>query len=148
MSVTTIGRRAATIALTSAIAVAGGVATATSSDAATVPICNSATSYAGYTMPGVNGYRVPCVVPYGSYNSNTKVLQRFLNKDRVPSTWIAVDGSYGPQTRAAVMQFQRRWNAYPCAATAAQRSVRLVVDGYFGPMTSKVAQNRLEWCGD
>ena len=150
MSVTTITSRRAAAAVASFAVLAGGaLAAAPTSQAASIPRCNSATSYQGFTMPGVNGQRVPCFLSYGTYNSSTvKVLQRFLNEGRVPSSWIAVDGSYGPKTRAAVMRFQREWNGYPCAATPALRSIRLAVDGSFGPMTSKVAQNRLEWCGD
>ncbi len=144
MSSIIYARRAAATTIGLAVLAGTGLAAAAPSSAATVPLCNSATYADGAWVPGVGGTPVACLVRYGSYNSSTvRVLQRFLNRDRTPERQIAVDGSYGPKTRAAVADFQRNWNAHPHAWTPQQQAVRLVVDGYFGPATSKVAQNRL-----
>lgn len=101
-------------------------------------------------MPGVNGERVPCFIPYGSKGSTVRVLQRFLNGSDAAGPAVKVDGSYGPATRTKIKAYQREWNGYPCADKRAIRYIRLTVDGNWGPQTSKVSQHQLPGgaCGD
>lgn len=137
----------ATIVVTAAVGVGAVGLGAAPASAAAVPKCNSATSYAGAQMPGVNGKRVSCYISKGSRGATVKVLQRFLSSAPGGST-LAVDGSYGPATQRAVAAYQRAWNGYPCADSAAIRKIRLSVDGSWGPQTSRISQNQKEWCGD
>lgn len=58
-----------------------------------------------------------------SYNSdNTKWLQNCLNQFVNPSPNLTVDGSYGPKTKAAVIDLQKQIG-------------NLIVDGYAGDKT-------------
>lgn len=86
----------------------------------------------------VNGYvrhynfgtstTVPTLV-LGSTGSRVTLLQKTMNAwfPSYPGMPLAVDGSYGPKTEAAVKEFQRRTG--------------LVVDGKFGPATRSKFQS-------
>lgn len=119
---------AAGIALSTAPAAAADVT------AAATPTCTSwSTAYAPHTTDyvlhiptaGYQTYNDHCVLKQGNRNDAVKVLQRAL---RYCSGYnISIDGDYGPQTRAAVLDLQRRTNAtYPAY---------LEEDGEYGPDT-------------
>lgn len=76
----------------------------------------------GGTFPslGSKGY-----LSYGDKGSNVSRLQQFLNW--YGSYGLAVDGSFGPATLAAVKKYQK--------------SAGLTVDGYFGPASLKKAKS-------
>ena len=54
------------------------------------------------------GDRVTVELQEGSVGTLVEILQRTLNKRLTPSPQLAVDGDYGPNTRAAVERFQRQ----------------------------------------
>lgn len=144
------GRSRAVIALAVTLTATGGVlaSTVAPAHAATrTPSCTGATTYAGKTMPGYQGKRVPCAIAYGARGYQVTVLQRYLNSDVREGVPLVVDGRFGPATKQAVAAFQRKWDGYPCGNSTVH-GVRLAVDGMWGPNTSKVSQNRLEYCGD
>ena len=69
---------------------------------------------------------------YGSKGADVAVLQRGLNRHFPAYARLAVDRSFGPATRKAVREFQRRSG--------------LKVDGYVGPATRKeLAKYGIRW---
>jgi peptidoglycan hydrolase-like protein with peptidoglycan-binding domain len=110
-------------------------AAATTANApAATPTCTSwSTHFADGTsdyvqhMPsaGRNTYVLSCVLRQGNRNDAVKVLQRSL---RVCSGYnLAIDGDYGPLTRAAVLDLQQRMNG--------SYNAGLEEDGEYGPET-------------
>ena len=101
-------------------------------------------------MPGYQGKRTPCVIAYGSRGHQVKVLQRYLNSGIREGAPVVVDGHFGPATKKAVAGFQSAWNNYPCgnSTVSGPGSTDVGIDGAWGLETSKVSQNRLEYCGD
>lgn len=62
---------------------------------------------------------------------DTRQVQEYLIKGWPPQARIEIDGDFGPQTKAAVMEFQRWYNKNHTAPNA----VQLTVDGIPGPLT-------------
>ncbi len=133
------------IALLGLVSAAGiGLATAAPASAdvtaAATPACTSwSTVYAPYTTDyvlhvptlGYQTWNDNCVLRQGNRNDAVKVLQRAL---RYCSGYnIGIDGDYGPQTRAAVLDFQRRVNDR-------DGSAGLQEDGEYGPQTNNFIQ--------
>ncbi len=155
--VTAMKSRSGAVLALSVMTAAGGIAGASGASAAPAPAaahasaspaCTGATTYAGKTMPGYRGRRTPCYIAYGSRGYQVTVLQRFLNGSAAAGQRVAVDGVYGPATRQKVRAYQHQWNGYPCSKSWTIKNIDLVVDGLWGPQTSKVSQNQLEYCGD
>lgn len=85
---------------------------------------------AGSPTPSKPPSSAPPVLRYGSTGARVKALQTGMRK-AFPSYAgkLAVDGSYGNATRAAVKEFQRR--------AKAERRYGSTVDGITGPATAK-----------
>ena len=64
---------------------------------------------------------IKCIMNSGAKGSGVKTLQYSINECYRPSPRLALDGDYGPRTKAAVRRVQRR------IGTAA--------DGIYGPKT-------------
>lgn len=110
-----------------------GVVSATPAHAA-MPTCTSWTTYyAAYTTAYVvhvpsAGYqtgRVSCLLRQGNRNDAVRVLQRALRECHGYN--IGVDGDYGPQTRAAVLNRQQIVNG--------SYGGNIDEDGIYGPQT-------------
>ncbi|MFG3128138.1 peptidoglycan-binding domain-containing protein [Streptomyces tendae] len=104
----------------------GAFATASSASAAASHECNTSKKlYSGsyYRLLPHQNYADAdpfwCYLKYGSNNSGVSALQWSLNK--CYGAGLAVDGSYGNATRAAVIDLQQRLN--------------IGVDGEYGPQT-------------
>ncbi|MBD7998770.1 peptidoglycan-binding domain-containing protein [Oerskovia gallyi] len=115
----------ASVTLTTALLIGSGVAFASAASAA-YPTCN--------TVGIRNGIAIPYSSASGTYTCNLRqgnsggavtALQDSLNTCQGAS--LAVDGSFGPATRAALVAFQQ--------------SRGLVADGIYGPAT----RNALQW---
>lgn len=135
----------------------GGLLTAMTPTAGAAPSsinqCNTpVTGASGKKVPGMEGARVPCTIIYGtsdgprSYWKPIATMQRYLNSDARAEAPIAVDGNYGPETREAVKNFQQLWNGWPCTRGGVFSAIRLAEDGYWGPQTSKAAQQLARGC--
>lgn len=126
-------------ALALALLTAGlGIAAAAPAEAAT-PTCTSWSTYyylgqtnfvihvptAGYQTGTVN-----CVLKQGNNNDAVTVLQRGLRYCHGYD--IAVDGDYGPQTKAAVLGLQQTING--------SYGGHLQEDGEYGPQTQDVTK--------
>lgn len=126
----------ALLGLASAAGIGLATAAPASADvtAAATPTCTSWTTvYAPYTTDyvlhiptaGSQTWNDNCVLRQGNRNDAVKVLQRAL---RYCSGYnIGIDGDYGPQTRAAVLDLQRRMND--------RENAGLQEDGEYGPNT-------------
>jgi peptidoglycan hydrolase-like protein with peptidoglycan-binding domain len=118
----TISRAAALLAVASVLAGIGGVASATSASAATTYSCSNET----YTPVGDHWYSefgyysgndyVPAI---GAFSYATIEAQCLLN---TMGANLVVDGYYGPNTQAAVRNFQNTYGIAP-------------YDGLVGPVT-------------
>lgn len=146
------GRSRAVIAVAVTLTATGGVLASTALPAhaaARTPSCTGATTYAGKTMPGYQGKRVPCAIACDAHGYQVTALQRYLNSGVREGAPLVVDGRFGPATKQAVALFQRSWNGYSCgnSTVSGANAIHLAVDGVWGPITSEVSQNRLGYCG-
>jgi hypothetical protein len=125
------------IALLAAALVAAGLSLAAAAPAAAAtPTCTSWTTYWAPFGEGFLVVHVPsagnqtgvvqCGLVQGNHNDAVKVLQRALRYCR-GYTEVAVDGDYGPITRAAVLRVQHFANSDFGAGIAE--------DGEYGPQT-------------
>ncbi|WP_055698806.1 peptidoglycan-binding domain-containing protein [Streptomyces silaceus] len=128
MSITAGVRRLAAAGVGSAL-LASGVLTMTAGQAhAAAPICTKTVtkwsgSFSGPAAAAANG-SLDCQLGPGNSSPAVKALQNSLRRCNSASL-DAVDGIYGPQTKAAVAKLQRSKGVSPA-------------DGLYGPKTRKV----------
>jgi peptidoglycan hydrolase-like protein with peptidoglycan-binding domain len=84
------------------------------------------------------------ILRIGVTGSDVRLLQQILNHHLTPTfSRLATDGIFGPLTRAAVIEFQRRNQLYPAkmplpAGTPPEFRRPLAIDGEVGPLTANV----------
>lgn len=114
-----------------AVMAAAGLAVAASPAAAATPQCTKsgsvASAYGPEIIPVSSGGSDSCWLEKGDASSAVTALQKDLNCNGKAGTPLTVDGSYGTNTKNAVIGFQKWANA---------NGASLSVDGGYGPKTS------------
>lgn len=90
---------------------------------------------------------MPRILLIGTFGDDVAGVQRLLNYHLPPPRYskLAVDGKFGPHTRARVMEFQRPNQNYltrmPIVPADGVVRKPLVIDGIVGPNTGRVLQD-------
>jgi hypothetical protein len=117
-------RRIATTArtLSAVLTAAGLLAVGTAESASAAPPCNIGLVWQNTFVPGEDSHFTPnCLLQQGSTGQAVRQLQQGLNT--CYGKGLAVDGEYGPLTRAAVR--------------SVQQAVHITADGVYGPQTAR-----------
>lgn len=128
MSIAVGVRRFAAVGVGSALLTSGLLAMTAGQAHAAAPICTKTVtkSYQGFSGPvaAASSGSLNCQLGPGNSGSAVKALQNSLWRCSTANPG-AIDGIYGPDTRAAVAKLQRAKGVSP-------------VDGLYGPKTRKV----------
>lgn len=126
---TQLGVSRAGILLASALLICTSVLAPTSANAAGGGYCMKAISkhkagtFASYIMPADSNNNTACRLDQGATSNAVMALQYGLNGSCAVRAGLAVDGRFGPATKAALKSAQAKFGVTP--------------DGIYGPDTSR-----------